>query len=70
MTTLNRSTCRRLKNLRQVPSVWEGDRRSLASEVARSFDTHDHAQGECILWVDGTEAMVRAMDIVPSGISS
>jgi hypothetical protein len=24
------------------------------------------SQGECILWVDGTEGMVRAMDVVPS----
>ncbi len=64
MTTLNRSTRRRLQQLQQVSSVWEGDRRSLASGLATSLESAEEAQGECILWVDGTDAIVRAMDIV------
>lgn len=68
MTTLNRSTIRRLKKLPQVPSVWEGDRRVLAvmDDGSVSLDAHD--QGDCILWVDGTDAVVRAMDVVMSEV--
>ena len=62
MTTFNRSTSRRLKNLTQIPSVWEGDRRPLSS----SLDEHDNSEekGECILWVDGSQGIVRGMDVV------
>lgn len=64
MTALNRSTRRRLQQLRQVPSVWEGDRRVLTPEFVRAADGEGSKKGDCILWVDGTEGMVRAMDIV------
>lgn len=62
MTTLNPSTIRRLQSLPQMSSVWEGDRRSLSlsTEVAIASNT----VGDCILWVDGTEAMIRSMDMV------
>ena len=65
MTALNSSTRRRLKNLRQFPSVWEGDRRALAPNLGIGIEPDSDLQGECILWVDGTEGIVRAMDIVP-----
>jgi hypothetical protein len=65
MTALNRSTCRRLRNLRQIPCVWEGDRRSLSPSLVMRTETGGRTQGECILWVDGTEGVVRAMDMVP-----
>ncbi|WAL60701.1 DUF6930 domain-containing protein [Thermocoleostomius sinensis] len=65
MTALNRSTRRRLQSLRQVPCVWEGDRRFLSSNLAMRTETGGRTQGECILWVDGTEGVVRAMDMVP-----
>jgi hypothetical protein len=65
MNALNRSTRRRLQKLRQVPSVWEGDRRILAPDVSASLDSDAELRGECILWVDGTEGLVRAMDVVP-----
>jgi hypothetical protein len=64
MTALNRSTRRRLQQLRQVPSVWEGDRRVLTPEFVRAAEGEGSQKGDCILWVDGTEGMVRAMDIV------
>ncbi|MBD2464054.1 hypothetical protein H6G89_23915 [Oscillatoria sp. FACHB-1407] len=64
MTALNRSTRRRLQQLRQIPSVWEGDRRALAPHLAMEPDSS--MRGECILWVDGSEGLVRAMDVVPS----
>ena len=64
MTTLTRPTCRRLQNLQQIPSVWEGDRRPLTGEAAASVGAELKGEGECILWVDGSQAVVRAMDIV------
>lgn len=66
MTALNRSTARRLQQLRQVPSVWEGDRRVLAPRLIRNAETDSPQQGDCILWVDGSEGLVRAMDVVSS----
>lgn len=65
MNALNRSTRRRLQQLRQIPSVWEGDRRLLLPEFAvASLETAGRKSNQCILWVDGTEGMVRAMDMV------
>ncbi|HEY9646967.1 MAG TPA: hypothetical protein V6C88_11385 [Chroococcidiopsis sp.] len=66
MTTLNPSTLRRLKKLRQIPSVWEGDRRVITPGFPDSHDSDPDAKGECIIWVDGTEGIVRAMDLVSS----
>ena len=62
MSVLNRTTCRRLKNLQQIPSVWEGDRRPLLAFSEAESDAD--SSGECILWVDGSEGVVRAMDVV------
>ncbi|KAF3888498.1 MULTISPECIES: DUF6930 domain-containing protein [Nostocales] len=62
MTSFNRSTSRRLKKLTQIPSVWEGDRRPLLSPPSQSLETE--VKGECILWVDGTQGIVRGMDVV------
>jgi hypothetical protein len=62
MTSLNRSTSRRLKTLTQIPSVWEGDRRPMSSSPMQ--DSGSEAQGECILWVDGSQGVVRGMDMV------
>ncbi|MDJ0616635.1 MAG: hypothetical protein QNJ63_07780 [Calothrix sp. MO_192.B10] len=63
MTTFNRSTSRRLKKLNQIPSIWEGDRRPLSSSPSTSHESE--ARGECILWVDGSQGIVRGMDVVP-----
>lgn len=63
MSALNRNTCRRLKKLPQIPSVWEGDRRPLLG--FGEGDGDPDGNGECILWVDGSEGIVRAMDVVP-----
>jgi len=64
-TSLNRSTRRRLKQLNQIPCVWEGDRRPLS---APTLELDGKANGECILWVDGSQGIVRAMDMVTSEI--
>ena len=63
MSALNRATCRRLKNLQQIPSVWEGDRRPLLA-FSDSVEPEAQSSGECILWVDGLEGVVRAMEVV------
>ncbi|MBD2293130.1 hypothetical protein H6G06_06425 [Anabaena sphaerica FACHB-251] len=62
MTSFNRSTSRRLKKLTQIPSIWEGDRRPLSSSTP-SRDSEE-SKGECILWVDGSQGIVRGMDVV------
>lgn len=66
MAALNPSTIRRLQKLQQLPSVWEGDRRPLSADSAPSLDPDADAVGECIIWVDGSQGMVRAMDMVAS----
>ena len=63
MSGLNRNTCRRLKKLPQIPSVWEGDRRPLVG-FSDSVEPDSEGSGECILWVDGSEGIIRAMDVV------
>ncbi|MEY3223667.1 MAG: hypothetical protein RLZZ203_2523 [Cyanobacteriota bacterium] len=62
MTSFNRSTSRRLKKLSQIPSVWEGDRRPLSSSQMPFADPE--GKGECIIWVDASEGIVRGMDMV------
>ncbi|MEB3831623.1 DUF6930 domain-containing protein [Phormidium sp. CCY1219] len=68
MAGLNRSTRRRLQKLQQISSVWEGDRRSLShplpagSSAVPEFDSENG--GDCIIWVDGSQGIVRAMDVI------
>lgn len=64
MTALPRTTKSRLQKIPQIPSVWEGDRRSL-SNLTADLEAELGGRGECIIWVDGSEGSVRAMDIVP-----
>ena len=67
MSQLNSFTCRRLNQLPKLPSVWEGDRRGLATNMVLNLEEGgDNLQGDCILWVDGTQGMVRAISVVPS----
>jgi hypothetical protein len=64
MSNLPPNTVRRLNKLPQIPSVWEGDRRPLggiADEIdPEAFD----GNGDCIIWVDGSEGVVRSMEVV------
>ena len=65
MTALNRATHRRLMKLPQTSSVWEGDRRPLAPGMqSENGESGAEPEGLCILWVDGSEGVVRAMDVV------
>ncbi|MCT7963397.1 hypothetical protein NG799_24245 [Laspinema sp. D1] len=68
MAGLNRSTFRRLQQLQQIPSVWEGDRRPMSeplpigSSALSDYDSENG--GDCIMWVDGSQGIVRSMDVV------
>ncbi len=64
MTTLPLTTRSRLQDIPQAPVVWEGDRRPLGN-IASHLDNNKDADGECVIWVDGSEGAVRAMDVVP-----
>ena len=64
MTALPNTTINRLKKIPQAPSaVWEGDRRPLGS-MASHLDLGLATEGDCIIWVDGSEGAVVAMDVV------
>lgn len=60
---LHPTTLRRLQRIPQAHSVWEGDRRPLSAlgDLANGDGDRD---GECIIWVDGSEGVVRALDVV------
>ncbi len=62
--SLNTSTRRRLQQLNQISSVWEGDRRLFSPPTPAMESNNELSKGECILWVDGSQGVVRAMDVV------
>lgn len=71
MNSLPPNTLRRLKKIPQLPNVWEGDRRRLHSPLEAEFeDQEEEKRGDCILWVDGSEGLVRSMDMVSSEVGS
>ncbi|MDJ0536164.1 MAG: hypothetical protein QNJ70_27355 [Xenococcaceae cyanobacterium MO_207.B15] len=63
MKALPKTTKHRLKKIPQNSSVWEGDRCPLA-QMASHLDENLSADGECVIWIDGSEGSVRAMDVV------
>lgn len=63
MSGLNQTTRRRLQGLQQIASVWEGDRRPL-SALSEALEPDAQGGSESIIWVDGSEGMVRSMDVV------
>ncbi|MFK8184820.1 MAG: hypothetical protein AB8B99_15725 [Phormidesmis sp.] len=69
MHQLSPFTCRRLSQLPRLTSVWECDRRPLlASDRAPSSASDgdmDTAQGDCIIWADGLQGVVRGLSVVP-----
>ncbi|NJM85646.1 MAG: hypothetical protein HC839_06055, partial [Leptolyngbyaceae cyanobacterium RM2_2_21] len=68
MSSLNRFTSRRLNRLPKLLGVWEGDRRRLEAGVLSEETETDEApaEGDCILWVDGTQGVVRSISVVPA----
>lgn len=70
MHPLSPFTCRRLNQLPRLTSVWECDRRSLdafARAIAEPGSTarQDEEQGDCIMWVDTMQGIVRGVNVVP-----
>ncbi len=65
--SLNSATRRRLQQLNQISSVWEGDRRPF-SPPTPALEPGSESKGECILWVDGSQGVVRAMDVVAEDV--
>lgn len=65
MTSLPETTKHRLQRLPQIPHVWEGDRRSITG-MMENLEPDLADNGECIIWVDGTEGFVRSMDVMAS----
>lgn len=63
MTTLPSTTQKRLQKIPLATVVWEGDRRPLGN-MASHLDGVDGVDEECIIWLDGSEGAVRAMDVV------
>jgi hypothetical protein len=70
MYTLSPVTCARLNRLPKLPVVWEGDRRPIANGMLSAFgydnEVEDNEASDCIIWVDGTEGVLRAVTIVPA----
>ncbi|RMF23883.1 MAG: hypothetical protein D6756_07945, partial [Cyanobacteria bacterium J083] len=58
------TTRRRLQKIPRVASIWECDRRSLSGMDSNLATDHHERESECILWVDGAEGVVRAMEVV------
>jgi len=72
MYSLSPFTCSRLQRLPKQPVVWEGDRRPISEGMLDAFgydsslpDGEEEAS-DCILWVDGTEGVLRAVTIIPA----
>jgi hypothetical protein len=76
MTAISPSTQRRLQQLPQLSSVWEGDRRYVAElaqelELDRDPDRERlHQRRELIVWVDGIDCVVRSMEVVNATMGS
>ncbi len=64
MTAISLSTQRRLQQLPQIPSVWEGDRRHVERLVEELELENNEDRRELIVWVDGVEGVVRSMEVV------
>ena len=63
MNALPHTTISRLKKIPQTTAIWEGDRRSLGS-MGSLLDSNVGTDGDCIMWIDGSEGAVRAMEMV------
>ncbi len=65
MHQLSPFTCRRLSQLPRLTSVWECDRRPLPTFNTALGDSSEASQGDCILWVDSLQGVVRGLSVVP-----
>ncbi|MEL6777195.1 MAG: hypothetical protein AAFO06_08065 [Cyanobacteria bacterium J06597_16] len=65
MHQLSPFTCRRLSQLPRLTSAWECDRRPLASSGQPLADGLDAPGGDCIMWVDSLQGIIRGLSVVP-----
>ena len=65
MHQLSPFTCRRLSQLPRLTSVWECDRRPLPATGTALDQGADPVEGDCILWVDSLQGIVRGLNVVP-----
>ena len=68
MHQLSPFTCRRLSQLPRLSSVWECDRRPLSSLPGKPGDSAaaiEAADGDCIMWADSMQGIVRGLSVVP-----
>ncbi|MEM9119294.1 MAG: hypothetical protein AAF827_08390 [Cyanobacteria bacterium P01_D01_bin.6] len=73
MYFLSPFTCARLRRLPKQPVIWEGDRRPISEGMLDAFgydssgpDADADEASDCIIWVDGTEGVLRAVTIIPA----
>ena len=67
MTTLPPTTRSRLQRIPLTTAVWEGDRRPIGMMASHLEGVRDTDE-ECIIWIDGSEGAVRAMDVVAEDV--
>lgn len=68
MHQLSPFTCRRLSQLPRLTSVWECDRRPLNGLPGKPGDSAtvvEAAHGDCIMWADSMQGIVRGLSVVP-----
>ena len=73
MITLPSTTKSRLQKIPLANVVWEGDRRPISEGMLDAFgydsslaDADADEASDCIIWVDGTEGVLRAVTIIPA----
>ncbi|WP_069791041.1 DUF6930 domain-containing protein [Cyanobacterium sp. IPPAS B-1200] len=63
MSSLPVTTKHRINRIPQIPHVWEGDIFPIG-EMLDNLEPELKNNGQCIVWVDGSEGFIRTMDVV------
>lgn len=63
MSSLPTTTKHRINRIPQLPNVWEGDIFPIG-DMIQNLEPELRDNGQCIVWVDGSEGFVRAMEVV------
>ena len=70
MNSSNALTHKRLLKIPQTLNIWEGDRRKLMPDGLQLVNESNLVESEdYVLWVDGSEGVLRAMNVVMDGSS-
>ncbi|AFZ46500.1 hypothetical protein Cyast_0521 [Cyanobacterium stanieri PCC 7202] len=65
MSSLPITTKHRINRIPKLPHVWEGDIFPIG-DMLQNIEPDLRDNGHCIVWVDGSEGFVRAMEVVRS----